>query len=72
VLPNFSILNGPGEAAVHNREVGGKGVQLRDRRQAAKWRSYLKVIGQCKNNISTNKTNKDGSLKKGRKNVKIY
>ena len=32
--------------------------------QAANQRSYLRVIGPRKNNISTNETEKDGSLKR--------
>jgi len=60
-LLNLSILNGPGEAAVHSGEVGGEGVtcnvSLREGRPRIS--DHILVIGPRKNNISTNEVSKE-------------
>jgi len=66
-IAQFDDFQRIGEAAVHDREFGGEGVNITMLFCARAGRElaviFLMVIGPRKNNISTNEANKDGPLK---------
>jgi len=63
-------LDAPGEVAVHDREVGGEGVTYNAPLRDSRPRICDRIWGSSsvQNNISTNETNKEWSLKYSEKN----
>jgi len=66
-LLDLSILNGPGEAALHGRVVAGEGVTYNAPLLYKRADRELAIISEGtaprRNNISTNEANKEGSSK---------